>query len=87
MKGILLRGLCEVMYCVLTLPLRLIGLIVIICYMAYRTIRYEHSFMELLNAFIRGAKTGFLNKITWVKTGNCKNFNELMTDLMSEEES
>ena len=69
MKGILLRGFCGVMYYVLTLPLRLIGLIVIICYMAYMTIRYERSFMELLNAFITGAKTAFLNEITWVKNG------------------
>ena len=87
MKGILLRGLYEVMYYVLTLPLRLIVLIAVICYMAYNSIRYELSFMGLLNWFITGVKTAFLNEITWVKTGNCKDFDELMTDLTSEEES
>lgn len=87
MKGILLRGLYQVMYYVLTLPLRLIVLIVSICYMAYTAIRYELSFMEVLNAFITGVKTSFLNEITWVKTGNCKDFDELMTGIMSEEES
>lgn len=91
MKGILLRGLCQVMTYVLTLPLRLIVIIVSICYMAYTTIRYELSFMEFLNVYITGVKTGvktaFLNEITWVKTGNCKDFDELITDIMSEEES
>ena len=87
MKGILLRGLYQVMYYVLTLPLRLIALIAIICYMAYSAIRYELSFMGFLNWFITGVKTAFLNEITWVKTGNCKDFDELMTDLTSEEES
>lgn len=70
MKGILLRGLCQVMCYVLTLPLRLIALIVSICYMAYVAIRYEDSFMERLNVFITRAKTTFLSEITWVKTGN-----------------
>ena len=87
MKGILLRGLFEVMYYVLTLPLRLVALIGSICYITYVSIRYELSFMELLNWFITGVKTVFLNEITWVKTGNCKDFDELMTDLTSEEES
>ena len=87
MKGILFRGLCEVMYYVLTLPLRLVALIAVICYIAYNAIRYELDFMELLNWFITGVKTGFLNEITWVKTGNCEDFDELMTDLTSEEES
>lgn len=87
MKGILFRGLCNVMYYVLTLPLRLIVLIAVICYMAYNAIRYKLSFMRLLNWFITGVKDAFLNEITWVKTGNCKDFDELMTDLTSEEES
>lgn len=87
MKGVLFRGLFEVMCYVLTLPLRLVALIAAICYMAYSAIRYELSFMGLLNAFITGVKTAFLNTITWVKTGNCKDFDELMTDLTSEEES
>ena len=87
MKGILLRGLYEVMYYVLTLPLRLIALIGSICYIIYVSIRYELSFMGLLNVFITGVKDVFLNEITWVKTGNCKTFDEIMTDLTSEEES
>ena len=87
MKGILLRGLFEVMYYVLTLPLRLVALIGSICYIVYVSIRYELSFMGLLNWFITGVKTAFLNEITWVKTGNCKDFDKLMTDLTSEEES
>ena len=91
MKGILLRGLFEVMCYVLTLPLRLIVIIFaicyMICYMTYRAIRYEDSFMVTLNMFITGMKASFLNEITWVKTGNCKDFDELMTDLTSEEES
>ena len=87
MKGILLRGLFEVMCYVLTLPLRLIVIIFAICYMTYRAIRYEDSFMVSLNGFITGMKASFLNEITWVKTGNCKDFDKLMTDLMSEEES
>lgn len=87
MKGILLRGLCEVVIYVLTLPLRLIAIIGSICYIIYVSIRYEYSFMEGLKAFASGMKASFLNEITWVKTGNCKDFDELMTDLMSEEES
>ena len=87
MKGILFRGSFEVMCYVLTLPLRLIVIIFAICYMTYRSIRYEDSFMVSLNGFIIGMKASFLNEITWVKTGNCKDFDEIMTDLMSEEES
>lgn len=85
MKGILLRGLCEVVFYVLTLPLRLIALIGSICYIAYVSIRYELSFMELLNWLITGVKTSFLNEITWIKTGKGKDFDELMTDLTEEE--
>lgn len=87
MKGILFRGLFEVMYYVLTLPLRLVALIGSICYIIYVSIRYELSFMGLLNWFITEVKTAFLNEMTWVKNGNCKDFDELMTDLTSEEES
>ena len=87
MKGILLRGLCEVVFYVLTLPLRLIVIIAAICYAAYYAIRYEYSFMEMLKAFARGMKASFLNEITWVKTGNCKDLCEVVTDLTSEEES
>ena len=88
MKGILLRGLCEVVFYVLTLPLRLIVIIGSICfYIPYVSIRYECSFMEVLKAFTSGMKASFLNEITWVKTGNCKDFDELATDLTSEEES
>lgn len=60
MKGILLRGLCEVMVYVLTLPLRLIVIIGAICYMAYNTIMHEDSFMVSLNEFITGMKVSFL---------------------------
>ena len=87
MKGILLRGIFEVVFYVLTLPLRLIAIIATICYMVYYAIRYECSFMEGLKAFARGMKASFLNEMTWVKTGNCKGFDELTTDLTSEEES
>ena len=87
MKGILLRGLCEVVFYVLTLPLRLIVVIGSICYIVYVSIRYEYGFTEGLKAFARGMKASFLNEITWVKTGNCKDFDELTTDLTSEEES
>ena len=87
MKGILLRGIINVVGYTLTLPLRLIVIIGGICYMVYVSIRYEYSFMEVLKAFARGMKSSFLNEITWVKTGNCKGFYELTTDLTSEEES
>lgn len=87
MKGILLRGLFNVAVFVLTLPLRLIVIIVAICYMAYYAIRYECSFMEGLKAIARGMKASFLNEMIWIKTGKCKGFDELMTDLTSEEES
>ena len=83
MKGILLRGLIEVMYYAVTLPLRFIILIVAICYIAYVSIKYELSFMGLMNVFVTGVKDSFLNEITWVKTNKCKSFDELM----SEEES
>ena len=87
MKGILLRGIINVVIFALTLPLRLIVVIGSICYMAYNAIMHKCSFMEELKGFARGMKASFLNEITWVKTGNCKDFGELMTDLMSEEES
>lgn len=88
MKGILLRGIIEVVIYVLTLPLSLIVIIGSICfYIPYVSIRYEYSFMEGLKEFASGMKASFLNEITWVKTGNCKDFDELMTDLTSEEES
>lgn len=74
MKGILLRGIIEVVFYVLTLPLRLIVIIGSICYLIYGSIRYECSFMEGLKAFARGMKASFLKEITWVKTGNCKRF-------------
>lgn len=74
MKGILLRGLCEVVVYVLTLPLRLIVIIAAICYLIYGSIRYERSFMEGLKAFAITMKASFLNEITWVKTGKCKMF-------------
>lgn len=74
MKGILLRGIIEVVFYALTLPLRLIVIIATICYITYYAIRYECSFMEGLKAFARGMKVSFLNEITWVKTGNCKDF-------------
>lgn len=70
MKGILLRGIMEVVFYVLTLPLRLIAIIGSIWYIAYVSIRYECSFMEKLKEFARGMKTSFLKEITWVKTGN-----------------
>ena len=87
MKGILLRGIIEVVFYVLTLPLKLIAIIGSICYIVYVSIRYEYGFMEGLKDFARGMKASFLNEITWVKTGNCKDFDEFMTDLTSEEES
>ena len=87
MKGILLRGIIEAVFYVLTLPLRLIAIIGSICYIVYVSIRYEYSFMEGLKEFASGMKASFLNEMTWVKTGNCKDFDELMTDLTSEEES
>ena len=87
MKGILLRGIIEVAFYALTLPLRLIVIIATICYITYYAIRYECSFMEGLKAFGRGMKASFLNEITWVKTGKCKGFYELTIDLTSEEES
>ena len=87
MKGILLRGIINVVIFALTLPLRLIVVIGSICYITYYAIRYECSFMEGLKAFARGMKASFLNEITWVKTGNRKDFDELTTDLTSEEES
>lgn len=87
MKGILLRGILEVVFYVLTLPLRFIAIIGSIWYIVYGSIRYEDSFMVGLKAFARGMKASFLNEITWVKTGKCKGFDELMTDLTSEEES
>lgn len=87
MKGILLRGIINVVVYALTLPLRLIVVIGSICYIVYVSIRYECSFMEGLKAFARGMKASFLNEITWVKTGNCKDFDGLTTDLTSEEES
>lgn len=74
MKGILLRGILEVVFYVLTLPLRLIAIIGSILYIAYGSIRYEYSFTERLKAFARGMKASFLNEITWVKTGKCKMF-------------
>ena len=85
MKGILLRGIIEVVSYALTLPLRLIVIIGSICYMTYHAIRYEYSFMEGLKAFASGMKASFLNEITWVKTGNCKDLCEVVTDLTSEE--
>lgn len=87
MKGILLRGIMEVVIYALTLPLRLIVIIGSICYMTYHAIRYEYSFMEGLKGFASGMKASFLNEITWVKTGNCKDLCEVVTDLTSEEES
>ena len=88
MKGILLKGLFNVAGFVLTLPLRLIVIIGSICfYIPYVSIRYEYSFMEGLKAFAIGMKTSFLNEMIWIKTGKCKGFDELMTDLTSEEES
>ena len=87
MKGILLRGIIKVVGYTLTLPLRLIVIIGSICYMVYVSIRYEFSFMEVLKAFARGMKSSFLNEIAWVKTGNCKDLCEVVTDLTSEEES
>ena len=88
MKGILLRGIIELAIYALTLPLRLIVIIGSICfYIPYVSIRYECSFMEGLKGFASGMKVSFLNEITWVKTGNCEDFDELMTDLTSEEES
>lgn len=88
MKGILLRGIINVVIYALTLPLRLIVIIGNICfYIPYVSIKYECSFMEVLKAFAIGMKASFLNEITWVKTGNCKDYVELMTDLTSEEES
>ena len=88
MKGILLRGIINVVIYALTLPLRLIVIIGNICfYIPYVYIKYECSFMEVLKAFAIGMKASFLNEITWVKTGNCKDYVELMTDLTSEEES
>lgn len=87
MKGILLRGIMEVVFYVLTLPLRLIAIIGSIWYIAYVSIRYEYGFMEGLKAFAIGMKASFLNEITWVKTGNCKDLCEVVTDLTSEEES
>lgn len=87
MKGVLLRGIIEVVIYALTLPLRLIVIIATICYMAYYAIRYECSFTEMLKAFAIGMKSSFLNEITLVKTGKGKGFDELMTDLTSEEES
>lgn len=74
MKGILLRGIKEVVFYVLTLPLRLIAIIGSILYMVYASIRYEYSFTEGLKEFARGMKASFLKEITWVKTGNCKRF-------------
>lgn len=74
MKGILLRGLCEVVVYVLTLPLRLIVIIAAICYLIYGSIRYERSFMEGLKAFVITMKASFSKEINWVKTGNCKDF-------------
>ena len=88
MKGILLRGIINVVGYVLTLPLRLIVIIGSICfYMPYVSIRYELSFMEGLKEFARGMKYSFLNEITWVKTGNCKDLCEVVIDLTSEKES
>lgn len=88
MKGILLRGIMEVVFYALTLPLRLIVIIGSICfYIPYVSIRYECSFMEGLKVFASGMKASFLNEITWVKTGNCKDLCEVVTDLTSEEES
>lgn len=87
MKGILLRGISNVVVYALTLPLRLIVIIATICCIAYYAIRYECSFTEGLKEFARGMKASFLNEITWVKTGNYKDFDELTTDLTSEEES
>ena len=86
MKGILLRGIINAAFHALTLPLKLIVIIDTICYMAYNAIRYEFSFMEVLRAYARGMKASFLDEITWVKNGNCKDFDELTTDLTSEEE-
>ena len=74
MKGILLRGIMEVVFYVLTLPLRLIAIIGSIWYIAYVSIRYEYGFMEGLKAFVIGMKASFLNEITWVKTGKRKGF-------------
>ena len=74
MKGILLRGIKEVVFYVLTLPLRLIAIIGSILYMVYASIRYECSFMEVLKEFARAMKASFLKEMTWVKTGNCKDF-------------
>ena len=74
MKGILLRGIMEVVFYALTLPLRLIVIIGSIWYIVYVSIRYECSFMEGLKAFAMGMKASFLKEINWVKTGNCKDF-------------
>lgn len=87
MKGILLRGIINVVVYALTLPLRLIVVIGSICYIVYVSIRYEYGFTEGLKALARGMKASLLNEITWVKTGKCKGFYELTTDLTSEEES
>ena len=89
MKGILLRGIIEVGFYALTLALRLIVIIGSICfYIPYVSIRYECSFMKGLKVFASGMKGSFLNDITWVKTGNCKDLCEVVTDyLTSEEES
>ena len=78
MKGILLRGIIEVAIYALTLPLRLIVIIGSICfYIPYVSISYECSFMKGLKGFASGMKASFLKEITWVKTGNCKDFDEL----------
>lgn len=78
MKGVLLRGIIILVGFILTLPLRLIIVIGSICFcIPYVSIRYEYSFMEGLKTFARGMKASFLNEITWVKTGNCKDFDEL----------
>ena len=88
MKGILLRGIIEVGIYALTLPLRLIVIIGCICfYIPYVSIRYECSFMKGLKEFASVMKVLFLNEITWVKTGNCKDLCVVVTDLTSEEES
>lgn len=91
MKGILLRGLFEVTVYLLTLPIRLIIIIGFICYAACVSIKYGRSFimvfMEIWKPFFTGMKISFLNEIAWVKTGNCKNFDEVVADMMSEEES
>ena len=69
MIKIIIRAFADVLFYVITLPLKLVWLLIQLIMCIVDKIRYGFTIKEQLGWIVEGAIKGFKEELNWIKTG------------------